>query len=120
GRLEFTAATGNNGSITLSNAANNWNGGLQLTAASARQVYLKLGADNVIPDGATAGDVTLNGTGDVVRLDINGHLETINGLSAAASANNQVANFGAGPGTLTVGANNASASFAGTISDGGA
>src|SRR5439155_3103244 len=120
GRLELTAATGNNTSVTLSNAANNFNGGLQLTAVAGRQVVLKLGADNVIPDGASAGDVTLNGTGDVVKFDINSHNETINGLSAAVSANNQVTNSGATPATLTVGGNNASATFGGTITDSGA
>ncbi len=122
GQLEFTSSTGNGNAIELNNTsvnANNWTGGLQLTAASGRQVYLKLLANNQIPDGGSAGNVTLNGTGDIARLDLNGFSDTINGLTGATSANNQVANFGAAPSTLTIGNNNATASFGGNISDSG-
>ena len=117
GRLEFTAATGNNGSITLSNPNNDWNGGLLVTVGGGtRQVYLRLGASEVIPDGAGKGDVTIAGTSDIARLDLNGFSETINGLNSAASGNNQIANLGAGTPVLTLGNNNAGGSFGGVIS----
>ena len=117
GRLEFTAATGNNGSITLSNPANDWNGGLLVTVGGgSRQVYLRLGASEVIPDGAGKGDMTIAGTSDIARLDLNGFSETINGLNSAASTNNQITNLGAGTPVLTVGNNNAGGSFGGVIS----
>ena len=118
GRLELTAATGNNGSITLNNAANDWSGGLLITTANGRQVYLKLGADNQIPDGPGKGDVTIAGS-DVGRFDLNGRSDTINGLVAGTNSNFQVANFGNTPSTLTFGGNNASAVFGGIIQDGG-
>jgi autotransporter-associated beta strand protein len=121
GQLELTSSTGNNTAFILSNTANDWSGGLELTAGGAtRQVYLKLGNSEVIPDGAGKGNVTLNGSSDIVRLDLNSNSETINGLIGASSTNNQVANFGTtGASTLTLGNNNATASFGGTISDSG-
>ncbi|BCU78075.1 autotransporter-associated beta strand repeat-containing protein [Luteolibacter sp. LG18] len=121
GRLEFTAATGNVGSITLNNAANDWNGGLLLTVGGAgRQVYVKLGADEQIPNGAGKGSVTIAGASDIARLDLSGHNETINGLNAAVNTFNQVKNTAATPCTLTLGANNAAGDFGGTLDDAGA
>lgn len=122
GRLELTAATGNNGSINLNNSGtpNDWNGGLLITVGAAtRQVYLKLLANEQIPDGPGKGDVTIAGASDIARFDLNGRSETINGLIGATSANNQVANLGAAASTLTLGNNNATATFGGTISDAG-
>jgi hypothetical protein len=124
GRLEFTAATGDNIGIILTNASqnNDWSGGLLLTSAgnASRNVNLKLGTDNQIPDGPGKGDVTLNGIFSTVRLDVNSKSDTINGLISAASANNQVANFGTNVGTLTMGNNNATATFGGVLIDGSA
>ena len=124
GRLEFTAATGNNGSINLNNTSanpNDWTGGLIITVGGAtRQVFLKLLANEQIPDGPGKGDVTIAGTSDVARFDLNGRSETINGLISATGANHQVANLGnAGPSTLTLGNNNATATFGGVLSDAG-
>jgi autotransporter-associated beta strand protein len=122
GRLEFTSSTGNMNSILLrnTNSINDWTGGLLLTAGgSSRQVYIKLGANNQIPDGTGTGDATINGASDTARLDLNGFSDTINGLIGALNANNQVANFGTNASILTFGANNATASFGGSISDGG-
>lgn len=120
GRLELTAATGNNGSIILSNPNNDWSGGLLVTVASSRQVYLKLGANNTIPNGPGKGDLTLNSTsaGNPARFDLNGFSATINGLVSSADADDQVADFGTAPSTLTLGNNDATAEFGGIIEDG--
>ncbi|MGA2500182.1 MAG: autotransporter-associated beta strand repeat-containing protein, partial [Tepidisphaeraceae bacterium] len=68
---------------------------------------LKLNDANVIPDGAGKGNVTVTGT-----LDLNGNVETINGLTGAGTVTN-----GAGTGiyTLTVGNNDQTSSFTGVI-----
>jgi len=121
--------------MVLSNtsvASNNWQGGMIIEESlsaptSARNITVKLGADNQIPSGPSAGDVGLY-TADttafdsLVRLDLNGHTNTINGLYAPAPANSfpvQVSNFGNSPALLTLGANNATASFAGVLTDNG-
>lgn len=120
GRLEFTASTGNTGGITLNNAVNDWSGGLLLTVGAAtRQVYLKLGADEQIPDGPGKGSVTIAGASDVARLDLSGRNETINGLSSAVNAFNQVKNTLATPCTFTVGGGNANGDFGGSLDDAG-
>jgi autotransporter-associated beta strand protein len=112
---------------------NNWQGGLMIEESlsaptSARNIVVKLGADNQIPSGASAGDVALfsadaTAYNSLVRLDLNGHNNTINGLYAPAPANAspvQVANNGTANSTLTLGANNASGTFYGTTADNGA
>jgi autotransporter-associated beta strand protein len=117
GRLELTASTGNNGSINLNNAANDWSGGVLITAASGRQVFLKLAANNQIPDGTGKGDVGFSGV-DTARFDLNGFSDTINGLNSASAANYQVANYGTAASTLTLGNNNGTATFGGVVLDG--
>lgn len=67
---------------------------------------LKLGAANVIPDGAGKGNVSVTGT-----LDLNTFSETINGLSGAGT----VDTVAGGTPTLTVGNNNQTSTFSGVI-----
>lgn len=67
---------------------------------------MKLGANNVLPNGAGAGNVIDNGT-----LDMAGFSDTINGLSGSGTVDNS----GGGTPTLTVGSANATSVFAGTI-----
>ena len=67
---------------------------------------LRLGAANTIPNGATAGNVNVNGT-----LDLNGFSDTLNGLSGTGV----VDTIAGGTPTLTVGDNNASTTFYGAI-----
>ena len=67
---------------------------------------MKLGASNVLPDGAGKGDVTDNGT-----LDMAGFSDTINGLNGSGTVDNST---GTGN-TLTVGGNNANSTFSGVI-----
>lgn len=67
---------------------------------------LKLGASNVIPDGAGKGNVNVAGV-----IDLKTFSETINGLSGAGS----LATVAGGTPTLTVGGNDATSTFSGTI-----
>lgn len=91
----------NAGVLTLS-GANSYAGNTTISAGT-----VKLGASNVIPDGSGKGDVSIAGT-----LDLNGNSETINGLSGAGTVDNVT---GGGASTLTVGGNNASGNFSGSI-----
>ena len=88
------------GVLTLS-GANTYSGATTISGGT-----LKLGANNVIPDGAGKGDVTDNST-----LDMGGFSDTVNGLSGSGTVDNS----GVGASTLTVGNNNAASVFAGTI-----
>ncbi len=92
------------GVLTLS-GTNTYSG-----ATTISQGTLQLGADNVLPNGAGKGNVTVTGT-----LDMNGHNQTINALSGAGTVDNK---SGTGTNTLTVGANNATGwTFSGTITN---
>ncbi|HEY3861141.1 MAG TPA: immunoglobulin domain-containing protein [Verrucomicrobiae bacterium] len=106
------------------NTPNDWQGGLILEAHSgvAANTYFKMGANNQIPSGPNAGNVTLIPATSAVyaRLDLNGFNATINGLiSSSGGSFAQVGDFGNVNSTLTFGANDATASFAGSTSDGG-
>jgi hypothetical protein len=117
----------------LSNATanlNNWQGGMIIeevlpNPSSARNAIVKLGADNQIPSGAGAGDVTLfsadvSSLQSIVRLDLNGHNATINGLNGpSAPFPVQLNSLGTANSVLTFGANNASGNFYGVTADNG-
>jgi len=92
--------------ITLNNAAanNDYQGDTKIVTAKS---FLSLGAANQIPNGASAGNVTNNGT-----LRMNGFNDTINGLSGTG-----IVDGVSGAPTLTVGDNNATSTFAGVITD---
>jgi fibronectin-binding autotransporter adhesin len=61
----------------------------------ATRGLLRLGADEVIPHGAGKGNLSFTPRG---TLDLNGHTETVNGLSG----NGVIENFSGAPGALTV------------------
>ena len=82
--------------------ANTYSGNTTIAAGT-----LRLGANNVIPDGAGKGNVTLNGT-----LDMNGKNETINGLSGSGIVDDSVAT---GNVMLTVGGNDQNGTFSGVL-----
>jgi hypothetical protein len=120
------------GSFKLSNPntnganANNWQGGVIVDGPQgthAVNVDLIMGGNNQIPSGANAGNVTLipAETSIYSRFDLNGTVQTINGLvgnlGQGSAASNQLANFGSGPATLTFGMNNATATFYGLTVD---
>ncbi len=71
---------------------------------------LQMGAANVLPNGGGGGNMIVNGT-----LDLNGRAETINGLNG----NGVVDNTAVGSATLTVGSNDATATFGGLLQDTG-
>jgi autotransporter-associated beta strand protein len=96
------------GTLTLS-GANTHSGATQVTNG-----VLKLGAANVVPDGAGKGNVVVRGG----KFDLNGFSETINGLNGlGGTVDNSLA---ASVATLTLGSNNAGSYFGGAISDTGA
>jgi autotransporter-associated beta strand protein len=94
--------TGGTGTFTLS-GANTYGGATMLNAGST----LQYGAANAIPNGASAGSVTDNGT-----LDVNGYSSTINNLSGSGVVDNVTAG---GTPVLTVAANTSSTTFSGVI-----
>ncbi|MCX7003829.1 MAG: autotransporter-associated beta strand repeat-containing protein, partial [bacterium] len=93
------------GTLTLS-GANTYSGATTINGGT-----LKLGAADVIPNGANKGDVTVTDTTDGDKLDLNTHSETINGLSGAGI----VDTVAGGSPILTVGANDQSSAFSGVI-----
>src|SRR5581483_5462437 len=139
-------ASGNAGSsgtnISISNPNNNWTGDTQIEAREngASQTTLHLLADNVIPDGHGFGNVTFGtsgaNSGSVHTLNMNGHSDTINGLTTASDAHPENAFiendsfsavvssdgkslvFSPGPtSTLSIGNDNQSSTFGGIIRD---
>jgi fibronectin-binding autotransporter adhesin len=136
------------GTIILSNTNNNWSGNLVLTNQFFNNTYpntlvtLQMGSANVIPHASGAGNVCMAASyyqdqtigsptfGDVydsaVTLVFNGHSQTINGLVSLPSTDGNIyggalttiSNSSPTPATLTLGAGNASATFAGDLMDG--
>jgi len=115
----------------ISNTGNNYTGATTIynsnynsTTFTGVSTTLKLGASNVIPSGASAGNVVfaINGTDPNATdvLDLNSFSNTINGLTVSSGAfATKITNSGSGASVLTIGANNTTSSFSGTITDGG-
>jgi autotransporter-associated beta strand protein len=100
------------GVLTLAGTASNWNNGLVTVSAGT----LRLGANEVIPDGAGKGNLTLApAVGVTATFDLRGFAETINGLTATSAGNAVIDNSSATPTTLTIGA----ADTAATVGGGG-
>jgi autotransporter-associated beta strand protein len=77
---------------------------------------LKLGGANVIPDGADKGNIVFNPASGTATLDLAGFNEAVNGLSNSGAGTSFVDNTASGgPFTLSVGGNDQSGSFGGTI-----
>jgi autotransporter-associated beta strand protein len=112
-RGQITGANGlrlrtSNITLTLSNtsaSANNYQGATTVEASTV----LSLGASDQLPNGASTGDVALNGT-----LRFNGFSETINGLSGTGTVDGV-----SGTATLSIGDNNATSTFAGVLRNSG-
>ncbi|MHA3772945.1 beta strand repeat-containing protein [Verrucomicrobiota bacterium sgz303538] len=104
------AANNEGGVIILGNAANDYSGDTVVAnnglSTSTVLPTLRLGASDVIPDGAGKGNVTVNG-----RLDVNNQTDTINGLSGTGA-------IALGTGTLIVGNTDAGGTFSGGLSGG--
>lgn len=110
---QLTAGTGSQhvtvtggGVVQLTNTANNYNGATNITAGT-----LRLGNSEVLPNG-TAVSISSGAT-----LDLNNFNETIGSLAGDAGAT--VTLPGATNRTLTTGGNNATTTYAGTITDSG-
>ena len=78
---------------------------------------LQLGANGGIPSGSGKGNVTITSAGGTTNstLDVNGFSGTVNGFSG----NGLLDNSSATQGTLTVGGNNVSSTFTGSITASG-
>ena len=96
-------------------SANNWTGGLIIDSAGTDNNAVKLGAGNQL---ATNNVTLAQSSSGFARLDLNGFNDTIGGLSASLNTLNQVANYGSGTPTLTLGSDNATATFGGVIGGG--
>jgi autotransporter-associated beta strand protein len=113
---EYVLSSGsvpNDGVLTLSSMSNSYQGDTGI-----QDGILRLGAGNVIPNGASAGNLVMNaGAARAGQFNLNGFNETINGLvGTSGSFTGQIYNNASGTtSTLTVGANNATSSFAGQI-----
>src|SRR5205814_6920549 len=100
---------------------NDWSGTTTISHGT-----LKLGAADQVPNGAAAGNVVVNGSNGTLSsvLDLNGFNETINGLSSAGDLTKVLVSNGSGStsvgavAVLTVGDNNASGNFGGSIQNG--
>jgi autotransporter-associated beta strand protein len=96
--------------IRISNTDNDYAGSTTISGG-----ILQLGASNVIPN---ASNLTMSLAGTLKpTLNLNGFNETIGSLTSAATTADIFNNSGSGQSLLSVGANNASASFAGSIRD---
>jgi MYXO-CTERM domain-containing protein len=117
-RLLSHGAGGTSLTVTLAGAAgtNDYAGNTTINdnPQSGRTYTLDLGAPDQIPNGAGKGNVVVNtnGTG-TGSLRLQGFSETINGLSGSGTVTNTVA----GESVLTLGDNDATAGFSGTITE---
>ncbi len=128
--VTFTAQAGQTATMAISNTGNDYTGDTRLTLSttSGRDTALRLDASGVIPNGAGRGNLFLDSVNEAGTLIVllNGNIETINGLSSGvpgkttSASVHSIRNGAAGPATLTMGDNNATASFVGSIIDGGA
>jgi autotransporter-associated beta strand protein len=114
------ALTVNNdsGVVVFTNGGNDYAGnttiGGELPEWWNPNATLRLGTSEVLPHGSGKGNVVFNASaGGTAILDLNGQFETVNMLSTTGGGAARVI----GGGTLTVGANNASGTFAGTLQD---
>jgi fibronectin-binding autotransporter adhesin len=111
GGLTIDPYTGGNnpgGIIILSNPSNNYQGNTTVDplVGTGTAPVLRAGAANVIPSGASAGTVTVNGV-----FDLNTYSQAINGLAGSGT----VDTVAGGSPTLTLGNNNATNTFSGVI-----
>lgn len=114
------------GGLTLSNTDNDYAGHFGINGVTGllggNAVMVKLGADEVLANGAGKGNVYIYGSGtagNYSTLDLNGKSETINGLiSGGTAAQIRITNNSATAATLTLGDNDQTTTYAGTIIDG--
>lgn len=125
GQITGTGGLGINwdsGRVTL-NAVNSYQGNTTLGAAGpgywvnvGANPTLKLGVDNALPYGASAGNVVFgtSANNNTATLDLNGHSVQINGLTGSSNATVDNSS-GSGAYVLTVGNNDQTSTFGGVI-----
>lgn len=107
-RATGSGGTNNGGVVVLSNSSNDYTGDTTISnntgfSTSTTQPVLRLGADNVIPDGPGNGNVTVDGV-----LGLDGHTDTINALTGTGTVS-------AGTTKLKVGNNDTTSTFSGSL-----
>ena len=105
------------GYVALGNTNNAYAGDTVIGAAGpgyfgGQNALLKLDANEVIPDGAGAGSLVIDGTLKGV-LDLNGKTETVNRLTGYSGA--VIANSGSAAGLLRAGSDNTDTAFSGVL-----
>jgi autotransporter-associated beta strand protein len=112
------------GALTLSYSGNDYTGNFGINGTTGplggNPVTVKLGDNEVLANGTGKGNVFIAGgtTGPSI-LDLNGKTETINGLiSSGTLAQVRITNTSATASTLTLGDNDQTTTYAGTIFDG--
>ncbi len=114
------AAAATSFNVILNSASpnlNNYSGNtvINLNAANGKSATLNLAAADQIPNGAGKGDVIINSNASGIgMLNLAGFDETINGLNGSGTVE-----AGTGTPTLTLGDNNATASFSGILQNNG-
>ncbi len=103
--LTLSNANGSSITVTMNNTTINPNNYVGDTTIAGTHGTLVLGAANQIPNGASTGNLADSGT-----FNMGGFSETINGLSGSGTVDGV-----SGTPTLTLGDNNATASFSGVI-----
>ncbi len=122
--LELGSIATISGTIILSGISNDWSGDTTILSKTNGSGFniLRLGASEVIPNGAGKGGLFILGSTVSTSgggLDLNGFDETVNGLfTKALTVNAFVTNGSATAATLTVGGNNATSTFGGNIAAG--
>ena len=94
--LDLSGYTGGTNVFILSNPENDFNGNFSLntnftttpSAFSGGIVTVRLGADEVIPNGLHKGNLVLSGGTGISTLDLNGYSETVNSLISYGTHSN--------------------------------
>ena len=112
-----------NGTISISNPANDWSGTTTIQARNNQGANNFIsGTNECIPNGFGKGNVAMLGYGTgTITWNLNGFSETINGLSTPGTGPTcTILNNGTTPSILTAGDNDQSGTFGGSINDGSA
>jgi autotransporter-associated beta strand protein len=121
GRNTNTTLDGNTPTMIIASPLNDWGGNTTIGSGRTRLGNPDApGAGEVIPHGAGKGNVTLLGetARELTILTLDSRTETINGLSSTGDLSTIfITNSTEGEATLRVGANNASSTFGGVITD---
>ena len=84
--LDWGSAVSVATNFMVGNSANDYTGNTTFISGGG-QTRVRLAADEVIPDGIGKGNLQWGAGGNAAILDLNGHNETVNGLSTALSTN---------------------------------